>query len=370
MSAGVHFEHLPTAAMPLASPLDANDLRSRVQHSIDEMVGRQSQVLLSISPDMAPLIESIVELLAGGKRLRPAFCYWGWRVSGGADSGEIITASAALEMLQGCALVHDDVMDDSATRRGKPAAHKKFTSLHESAHWQGSSNRFGVGAAILIGDLLLSWADEMLLTSGLDPAALVRGKRVLDLMRTELMAGQYLDLLTQASGDGSVEKAQHVIKYKSAKYTIERPLHLGAELAGADTRVIDALSDYGLPLGEAFQLRDDVLGVFGNPKITGKPAGDDLREGKRTVLIETALSRASDAQSREMSRLLGKEDLDSSGIETLRALVVETGALSDVEAMIESLTTQSISALEAAKLNQQATLVLSDLARAATARVE
>jgi len=370
MTAGVHFEHLPTAAMPLASPLDANDLRSRVQHSIDEMVGGQSSILLAISPDMAPLIESITDLLAGGKRLRPAFCYWGWRVSGGADSNEIIAAAASLEMLQGCALVHDDVMDDSATRRGKPAAHKKFSAIHETAGWQGSANRFGVGAAILIGDLLLSWADEMLLTSGLSPEALARGKRVLDLMRTELMAGQYLDLLTQANGDGSVEKAQHVIKYKSAKYTIERPLHLGAELAGAEPKVIDTLSDYGLPLGEAFQLRDDVLGVFGNPKITGKPAGDDLREGKRTVLIETALARANPEQTRDLTALLGKDDLDLAGIETLRAIVVETGALSDVEDMIEKLTNQSIQALESAKLNQQGTQVLSDLARAATARVE
>ena len=370
MTAGVHFEHLPTAAMPLASPLDANDLRSRVQHSIDEMVSRQTSLMLSISPDMAPLIESITELLAGGKRLRPAFCYWGWRVSGAPDCAEIISASASLEMLQGCALVHDDVMDDSATRRGKPAAHKKFAALHESENWQGSANRFGVGAAILIGDLLLSWADEMLLTSGLAPEALFRGKRVLDLMRTELMAGQYLDLLVQASGDGSVERAQHVIKYKSAKYTIERPLHLGAELAGANPKVLDTLSDYGLPLGEAFQLRDDVLGVFGNPKITGKPAGDDLREGKRTVLIELALSRADKAQTEALETLLGKEDLDLDGIETLRSIVVETGALNDVEGMIDRLTKQSIDALESAKINQQATVVLGDLARAATARVE
>ncbi len=370
MTAGVHFEHLPTAAMPLASPLDANDLRSRVQHSIDSLVSRQTALMLAISPEMGPLLESITELLAGGKRLRPAFCYWGWRVSGAPDCAEIITAAASLEMLQGCALVHDDVMDDSATRRGKPAAHKKFAALHEGSQWQGSPTRFGVGTAILIGDLLLSWTDEMLLTSGLAPEALARAKPVLDLMRTELMAGQYLDLLTQAKGDGSVERAQHVIKYKSAKYTIERPLHLGAELAGANHKVLEALSDYGLPLGEAFQLRDDVLGVFGNPKITGKPAGDDLREGKRTVLVEIALSRATAEQTQLIGDLLGDDDLDLAGIETLRSIIIDTGALNDVEAMIEGLTKQSIKALESAHLNQQATQVLSDLARAATARVE
>jgi len=370
MTAGVHFEHLPTAAIPIASPLDANDLRTRVQHCIDDFLNRQSNLLLSVSPDTEPLLESITELLSGGKRLRPAFCYWGWRAAGGPDNPEIIRAASSLEMLQGCALVHDDVMDDSATRRGRPAAHRKFANLHEENSWLGPANRFGVGAAILIGDLLLSWTDEMLLTSGLSDEAIKRGKKVLDLMRTELMAGQYLDLLIQANRDGSVEKAKHVIKYKSAKYTIERPLQMGARLAGADDHTIEALSDYGLPLGEAFQLRDDVLGVFGNPKITGKPAGDDLREGKRTVLIELAVSRAHPTQLKALETLLGDENLSQDGVAELREILVETDALADVENMIETSTQQAITNLESANLNQQATLILTDLARAATARVE
>ena len=202
MTAGAHFEHLPTAAIPIASPLDANDLRTRVQHCIDAFLNRQSNLLLSVSPDTEPLLDSITELLSGGKRLRPAFCYWGWRAAGAPDNAEIVRAASSLEMLQGCALVHDDVMDDSATRRGRPAAHRKFANLHTENSWLGPANRFGVGAAILIGDLLLSWTDEMLLTSVLDESALQRGKSVLDLMRSELMAGQYLDLLTQANRHG------------------------------------------------------------------------------------------------------------------------------------------------------------------------
>jgi geranylgeranyl diphosphate synthase type I len=210
----------------------------------------------------------------------------------------------------------------------------------------------------------------MLLTSGLDEDALQRGKSVLDLMRSELMAGQYLDLLTQANRNGSVEKAKHVIKYKSAKYTIERPLHMGARLAGAPETTINALSNYGLPLGEAFQLRDDVLGVFGNPNVTGKPAGDDLREGKRTVLIELAISRAHPTQLKALETLLGDENLSQEGVEGLREILIETGSLADVENMIETSTQQAITNLERANLNQQATLILIDLAKAATARVE
>jgi geranylgeranyl diphosphate synthase type I len=370
MTAGAHFEHLPTAAIPIASPLDANDLRTRVQHCIDAFLNRQSNLLLSVSPDTEPLLASITELLSGGKRLRPAFCYWGWRAAGAPDNAEIVRAASSLEMLQGCALVHDDVMDDSATRRGRPAAHRKFANLHTENSWLGPANRFGVGAAILIGDLLLSWTDEMLLTSGLDEDALQRGKSVLDLMRSELMAGQYLDLLTQANRNGSVEKAKHVIKYKSAKYTIERPLHMGARLAGAPETTINALSNYGLPLGEAFQLRDDVLGVFGNPNVTGKPAGDDLREGKRTVLIELAISRAHPTQLKALETLLGDENLSQEGVEGLREILIETGSLADVENMIETSTQQAITNLERANLNQQATLILTDLAKAATARVE
>ena len=350
------------------SPLDAEDLRARVQKTVDDLLAAQEPLLESISHDLAPLSEALRDLLSGGKRLRPAFAYWGWRATGGADCNEAIIAASALEFLQACALIHDDVMDGSDTRRGKPAAHRRFATLHRGSSWLGSPDNFGVGAAILLGDLCLSWADEMLFTCGLDSVALTRGKAVYDLMRTELMAGQYLDLLEQAVGGGSVDRALTVVRYKSAKYTIERPLHLGAALAGGGPDVMVALTDYGLPLGEAFQLRDDVLGVFGDPSQTGKPAGDDLREGKRTVLVAEALERSNPTQASVVRRHLGDPGLTPEGVAELREVITDTGAIDRVESMIAELTERAFAALSSPLLNPVAIPVLEGLAIAATSR--
>ncbi len=357
-----------TSLPPNVAPLDAENLRARVHKHLDAFLTQQCELLDRVSPDLVPLTDALGDLLAGGKRLRPAFCYWGWRGAGGADCEDALIAAASLELLQGCALIHDDVMDASDTRRGMPAAHRRFGTLHRGAEWHGSSESFGVGAAILLGDLCLVWADELLMSCGLSLESLQRGKVVYDEMRTELMAGQYLDLLEQARGGGSVERAMLVVRYKSAKYTIERPLHLGAELAGAGAELVAVYSGYGLPLGEAFQLRDDVLGVFGNPKQTGKPAGDDLREGKRTVLIATAAERATATQAGALRRYLGDPALSSHGIEVLREVIHDTGALAAAETLIGELTEQSLSALAGADVAEPARTVLVGLAEAATAR--
>ncbi len=340
----------------------------RVQRRLDEFLAQQVPLLADVSTDLEPLVQAITELLRGGKRLRPAFCYWGWRGAGGQNSEAAISAATALELLQACALIHDDVMDGSDTRRGLPAAHRRFATLHRGSGWLGSPEGFGVGAAILLGDLCLSWADELLMTCGLSAEQVLRGKPVYDIMRTELMAGQYLDLLEQAMGGGSAERAMRVVRYKSAKYTIERPLHLGAALAGAPDEVHVAYSGYGLPLGEAFQLRDDVLGVFGDPAQTGKPAGDDLREGKRTVLIATALESASAAQQVVIRQHLGDPALDASGVEALREVITDTGALTHVEALIDALLAEALQSLDRVDLDEPAREVLTGLAHAATSR--
>lgn len=357
---------MPAADHP--SPLDTEDLRTRVSKSLQGFLAGQVDVLDEVSADVAPLSDSVIELLGGGKRLRPAFCYWGWRGAGGADTPEALDAAASLEFLQACALIHDDVMDGSDTRRGLPAAHRRFAALHRGNSWLGSSESFGVGAAILVGDLCLSWADQMLLSCGLPLESLARGKPIYDEMRVELMAGQYLDLLEQARGGGSVERAMQVVRFKSAKYTIERPLHLGAALAGAPPEILAAYTAYGLPLGAAFQLRDDVLGVFGDPELTGKPAGDDLREGKRTVLVAKALEAASPSQTHVLRTYLGDPTLDAEHIDSLREIIIDTGALADVEAMIESLAAEALAALTQVELNPPAGDVLSELVVAATSR--
>lgn len=352
----------------MALPQDIDDLRARVQICLDAFLDRERSLLASVSHDTLPMHDAIADLIAGGKRLRPSFCYWGWRAAGSTDSDAIVRAASSLELLQACALIHDDVMDGSDTRRGMPAVHRRFAALHRGSEWHGSPENFGVGAAILVGDMCLSWADQMLLASGLDADALARGKAVYDEMRSELMAGQYLDLLEQARGGGSRQRAMLVVRFKSAKYTIERPLHLGAALAGADSTTLTGLSDYGLPLGEAFQLRDDLLGVFGDPVQTGKPAGDDLREGKRTVLVATALDNASPAQADELRRGLGDPGLDLAGVERLRAIITETGADTATEALIEQLLDASLRALDELRLDETSHRVLAGLALAATRR--
>jgi geranylgeranyl diphosphate synthase type I len=348
------------------SPLDAEDLRSRVRKHLDEFVSAQEVRLDEVGEELAVFTEALTDLLSGGKRLRPAFCYWGWRAAGGPDDEAAVRAATSLELLQACALVHDDVMDGSDTRRGKPAVHRRFAALHRGNEWLGGSEPFGVGAAILMGDLCLSWADELLLASGLPTDSLMRAKPLYDEMRTELMAGQYLDLLEQARGGGSIESAARVIRFKSAKYTIERPLHLGVALAGGGQDLMDAFTAYGLPLGEAFQLRDDVLGVFGDPAETGKPAGDDLREGKRTILVVMAMEAASPAQAAELRRNLGDPGLGADGVESLRAIIRDTGALDAVETRIATLTEQAVGAL--ATIAPGPRSVLEGLAVAATAR--
>ena len=221
-------------------------------------------------------------------------------------------------MFQAAALLHDDVMDGSDTRRGRPAAHRQFADLHRAQGWEGSPEAFGVAGAILAGDLCLSWSDEMFTGAGLPADQLARGRAVFDRMRTELMAGQYLDMFEQVQPSTTVARARHVIRYKSAQYTVEQPLLLGGSLAGAPPELLAGYSAFGLALGEAFQLRDDVLGVFGDPTETGKPAGDDLREGKRTALVAAALDGGDVRARATVRRLLGRPELSESGVGELR----------------------------------------------------
>ena len=240
--------------------------------------------------------------------------------------------------------------------------------MHRAEEWRGDPESFGQAAAILLGDLALIWADAMLARSGFDAVAFQRALPVWDAMRIEVMCGQYLDVVEQARGGGSVERALRVARLKSAKYTIERPLHLGAALGAGDAGLMSALSDYGLPLGEAFQLRDDVLGVFGDPTVTGKPAGDDLREGKRTALVALALEGANDAQAQQLRSRLGDPDLDEDGVTILREVIVATGAADQVEALISDRLDRALAALAAAAVDGSARQALADLASAVSHR--
>ena len=347
--------------------LEVARLRGRVQVSLDGFLRTQADLLAETSPDLVPLVDAVAAFLAGGKLLRPAFCYWGWRGAGGDDSDAAVTAAASLELFQAAALIHDDLMDDSDSRRGQPSIHRRFAALHEASGWSGPSASFGRAGAILLGDLTLVWNDEMLMRSGLPVDALLRARPTYELMRTQLMGGQFLDVLEQARGEGTVESARQVIRFKSAKYSVEHPLLIGGLLADASPELLTAYSAYGLPLGEAFQLRDDVLGVFGDPGETGKPAGDDLREGKRTVLVAHAFAKASRVQADVLAGL-GDRSLGAADVEAMRTVIVETGALAAVEQTIDELVDEARDALAAADVDEAARDVLGALVDAATAR--
>ncbi|MFV0463240.1 MAG: polyprenyl synthetase family protein [Nostocoides sp.] len=356
-------------------PFDAADLRPRVQACLEAELVHQRTVLADLGPDIADLVDVIGTLLRGGKRLRAGFLYWGYRAAGGRDSAALIRAASAMEMFQAAALIHDDVMDDSDTRRGQPAAHRTLAAWHTDRAWGGDADRFGLAGAILAGNLCLNWTEELYATSGLPAYELARGREVFDRMRTQLMAGQFLDMVESVRPWDStqvtdrVARSRRVITYKSAKYSIEHPLLIGASAGGLPSTELAGLSAYGLDLGTAFQLRDDLLGVFGDPETTGKPAGDDLREGKRTVLLAYALDGADASGRAALSAGVGAADLDEHGVDALRTIMVASGAVARVESDIAELTIRARSALATLDgLDETAAAALDALIGLTTAR--
>ncbi len=346
---------------------DDPTFRTRVDAALTAFVVRQRPNFAGLGPDLEEFADSALKFVVGGKRLRPQFCFAGWLIGGGdpEDAG-LVGAAASLEWLQASALVHDDLMDGSDTRRGRPSVHREYEARHLSDGRSGDAASFGLSAAVLLGDLMLSWCDEMMTRSILESPSMVANlmpaRVYLDLCKSEVVAGQYLDVVGQTLDHLSVDDAMKVVRYKSAKYTVERPLHIGAALAGAGDELIAALTDVALPLGEAFQLRDDVLGVFGDPSVTGKPTGDDLREGKRTVLIARAAELTDDAGRSSLFEQLGTYE----GIDVVRDLIVESGALGAVEADIARLEAEADIAIDA--LGPEAREILGPLALTATRR--
>lgn len=359
----------------MPNPLDVVDLRARVQVAIDAQLTAQRAVLAPVGDAADPLLDAATDLLRGGKRLRAAFFYWAYRAAGGPDSDHLVRAATSMEMFQAAALIHDDVMDDSDTRRGQPAVHRRLADLHAGQGWIGDSDRFGGAGAVLVGDLCLTWTDELYATSGLPDTELALGRTTFDAMRNQLMAGQFLDVLEAALGwegastEQRIDRARHVARVKSARYTVEQPVLIGASCAGADELLLKSLGAYGLALGEAFQQRDDLLGVFGDPQATGKPAGDDLQEGKRTVLIAHTLAGLTGADLERFESLLGAPDLAPDDLSWMCDQIRETGAVDEVEALIARLADDAAAALASAEIQDaQARTVLEQLIALATDR--
>lgn len=313
-------------------------------------------------------VDVLTSFLTGGKCLRSTFCYLGW-MCGAQASEHALRAAASLELLHAFALLQDDVMDDSPLRRGRPAAHVTFADWHRDQQFSGPADRFGESAAVLLGDLCLVWAEQMFRESGLDGAALSRAWPRYDAMRTELAVGQFADLVNDASGYPTLERVLDVARRKSGNYTVRRPLEIGAALAGCGHRVLTALSGYGDAIGEAFQLRDDLLGIFGSPAVTGKPAGGDLAERKATSVVMVAYRLADSALRDELSELMTTAQVDDGVVDRWRAAIRSTGAVTRMEQMIDERLTRALSWLHDSPMDEPVRTALADMAAVCAERV-
>jgi geranylgeranyl diphosphate synthase type I len=361
--------------------------RDAVSAEISDFLSEQSSVLDSMGPELVPVHLMASQMLCGGKRIRPAFCVWGYAAAAGIPTDEelrpLLAAAGSLDVFHVSALIHDDLMDSSDLRRGRPAAHRQFEALHANAGWLGDSAAFGRAGAILLGDLLVMWSAQMLHGAGVEQSALERALPIVEAMRTEVTCGQYLDMVAQAHPlrqrapaigslrptiELALDDASRVVEYKAARYTVQRPCQMGAAIGGGDDELYFALGAYGSPLGRAFQFRDDLLGVFGDPQVTGKPAGDDLREGKRTVLVAHAYAHAGDAGQKLLLQQLGDPGLDETGISELQQVIVESGAREAVESMINEYHERALKALHDTEITEEGRAGLTALADAAVRR--
>ncbi|WP_083409534.1 polyprenyl synthetase family protein [Mycolicibacterium rutilum] len=312
----------------------------------------------------ADVLTSFVD---GGKCVRSTFMYLGW-LCGAADDVCALRAAASFELLHTFALLQDDVMDGATLRRGRPAAHVRFADWHRERALSGSADRFGEAAAVLLGDLCLVWAERMMRESGVPAAALGRAWPQYDAMRTELAVGQFADLVNDAAGFPELDQVLDVLRRKSGNYTVRRPLEIGAAMAGCTPPVLEQLGGYGEAVGEAFQLRDDVLGIFGSPEITGKPAGSDLSEHKATSVVVAAYRLADTPTRRRLTQLMSSPDLDDADLRQWRALIVTTGAVEWVEQLIDSRLAHALDLVDGGHFDATLRSALADMAAACTER--
>ncbi len=348
------------AHVPAPASLEA--LRSVVDARVDERLHEVATRWGGVDDVLAEPVERLRRfVLDGGKRLRPGFCRLGHLAAGGdGEDPTVLDAGAALELLHAFALVHDDVMDGSALRRGAPTVHVLFDDRHRAEAWAGESRRFGEGMAVLIGDLAVVLADTLLDDVGPEARA------VYDELRVELVMGQLLDVAVAAERRSDPETSRRISLLKSAKYTVERPLHLGAAIGGRLDELAPALSAYGLPVGEAFQLRDDLLGAFGDVDVLGKPVGDDFREAKPTLLVALATgwvhASGGPADAHALAQL-GRPDLGAGEVDAIRSVLEASGARAAVEDRIDVLLEEALLALEDDRFDDRVRAEMAALAR-------
>ncbi|MFI9103206.1 polyprenyl synthetase family protein [Streptomyces fildesensis] len=348
----------------MADRYEAAAFKARIDEVLTGFVAREADELLAIDADLRPIADEVEAAVADGKRLRAAFCYWGWRAAGQPDSDALVRAAASMELVHAAAVVHDDIIDDSRLRHGRPTAHVALrTALRPRAHTKSAARSL----AMLVGDLLMSLAGQLFVTSGLPAAYLARARPLWAALARELVAGECLEILrTGAVPD--TDQSLKVIRYKTAKYTVEQPLLIGGVLAGAGERLREGYSSYGVPLGEAFQLRDDLLGLYGDPDRTGKDGLDDVRAHRPTALLAETWRLANDEDREQLSGLLGRRDVGADGLEAVREVMSRLKAPDRIEQMIRRRVEEATDALHEMPIPEYAQRALTTLAQSASAR--
>jgi geranylgeranyl diphosphate synthase, type I len=326
-------------------------LLDRLRKQLDVALGERLELrlarLLAHHPELAPVCDSLRGFVDGGKRIRPMLLVLGYLAADGGDPDDVVGPALALELLHTCALVHDDVIDRADTRRGRPAVHRAFADRHRVGDWGGDAASYGEAVAILAGDLALVHADDLFLDASVPTERLLAGFRHFTLLREEVMAGQFLDLQSATTRQADRDLALRVATLKSGRYSVTRPLEVGAVLAGATDDLVDGLRRFGDPLGRAFQVRDDLLGLFGDPSTTGKSTSSDLVEGKRTLLVAEAHARLDDAGRAELDAGLGDPRLDDARAARLRRLIEDSGARAAAEDYVAASLDEALTALDA-----------------------
>ena len=327
-------------------PAVLRDLRTEVDDALAATLDRLLPRLVTLHPDLDPVAEELRRFVADGKRIRPSLLLLGFEAGGGEPRDRVHGPALALEFLHTCALVHDDLIDRASTRRGRPTVDRSFASRHREEGWSGDPDAYGQGVAILVGDLAFVQADEVFFEAEVPERALLDGFRRFTRMREEVMAGQFLDLHAATVRSSDRELALTVASLKSGRYSVARPLEIGAALAGAPDQLLADLRAVGEPLGRAFQIRDDLLGTFGEEATTGKSSWSDLAEGKRTLLVTEAAAALDERGRAELEAGLGDADLDEIGAARLRSLIEVSGARGRAEAYVERSVEEALRALD------------------------
>ncbi|MGW8066295.1 polyprenyl synthetase family protein [Streptomyces ziwulingensis] len=346
---------------------DPAAFRARVDGVLRSFLDEEAGHLVAVDAALAPVAEQVRSAAGHGKRLRAAFCYWGWRAAGQPDSDALVRAAAAMELVHAAAIVHDDLIDDSPLRHGLPTVHVALEAVL-ARDGRSRAREAARSLAMLVGDQLMALAGQLFTGSGLPAAYLARARGLWAALARELVAGECLEIL-HTGGRPDTGTSLKVVRYKTAKYTVEHPLLIGGLLAGAGPALQGTYSAYGLPLGEAFQLRDDLLGLFGDPERTGKAGLDDLRAHRPTALLAETWQAADASQRAWLRRVLGRDDLDETHLRDVRDLMRELKAPQRVERMIDARVEQATRALDTADTPPHARRVLSALARQATDRI-